>query len=81
MCCGICWYICYGDISVDIEQFILKYQLVVDDLCNNLFNYLVKLEIKQLEDVIVKWIDKGVLQDIVSRVVVFSNVFSVLDLI
>ena len=47
---GTRWYIRHGDTSADIEQSILKYQPAVDDLCNNLSNYLVKSEIKQLED-------------------------------
>ena len=77
---GTRWYIRHGDTSADIEQSILKYQPAVDDLCNNLSNYLVKSEIKQLEDATAKWIDKGVPQDIASRVAAFSNVFSALDL-
>ena len=44
---GTRWYIRHGDTSADIEQSILKYQPAVDDLCNNLSNYLVKSEIKQ----------------------------------
>ncbi|MFS1704127.1 NAD-glutamate dehydrogenase [Alteromonas sp. AMM-1] len=77
---GTRWYIRHGDSSKDIEASIQKYQPAVNDLCSNLANYLVKSEIKQLEDATAKWIDKGVPQDLASKVAAFSNMFSALDL-
>ncbi|HCB08869.1 MAG TPA: NAD-glutamate dehydrogenase, partial [Alteromonas sp.] len=77
---GTRWYIRHGDNCNDIQQCIEKYQPAVNDLCENLSNYLVKQEISQLEKATQNWMEKGVPQDIAARVAAFSNLFSALDL-
>lgn len=77
---GTRWYIRHGDNCNDIQQSIEKYQPAVNDLCENLPNYLVEQEISQLEKATQNWMEKGVPQDIAARVAAFSNLFSALDL-
>ena len=77
---GTRWYIRHGDNCNDIQQSIEKYQPAVNDLCENLSNYLVEQEISQLEKATQNWMEKGVPQDIAARVAAFSNLFSALDL-
>lgn len=74
------WYLRHGNKSLSIQESIDSYASTFDDLFNNIQDYLVESEYKQLEEARLKLINDGVPEDIAYRVASLSNMFPCMDL-
>ncbi|WP_100641451.1 NAD-glutamate dehydrogenase [Alteromonas facilis] len=74
------WYLRHGNMGLGIEEAIAQYSDVYKDLRENLPEYLVPEEYKQVEHAAEKLIGQGVPEDIARSVASFSNMFCALDL-
>lgn len=74
------WYVRHGGKMPSIAKAIARYKPAFEAVSNNLSKFLVKKEVKQVDDQVKRYTDANVPKNVAQRLAILSNMFSALDL-